>query len=410
MVRIEPNARRGPAPERRKKLKQHSLIDKVYSPRNLAEAWDKVRRNKGCAGVDRRTVQHFEKHADRLLRALHEQLKSGTYSTQAIRRVWIPKADGRKRPLGIPTVADRVVQQAVLNVLAPIFERKFVESSHGFRPGRSTHTALREVWKHVRGGLRWIVDADIKGYFDTIPHERLVDFVAEEVADGKVLSLVRQFLSAKVMDELELKDVELGTPQGGVISPLLANIYLHYFDAKMEAEGYVVIRYADDFVVLCRTEQKAREAHSRVKQILEGELALTVHPEKTKITHISRGIEFLGYAIQWQRSLYAIPRDKSVERFKEKVRNLTRRSPRRRPQELIRRLNPVIRGWGNYYRKAHVRKLFWRLDQWILRRVRAHIAGKWRNQATEEYPMRVLWGHYRLVSLWMLSRRLKAHP
>lgn len=409
-MRIEPSDWRGPAPERRKKLKQHSLIDKVYLPRNLAEAWEKVRSNKGCAGVDRRTIQHFEKHADRLLSALHEQLKAGTYSTQAIRRVWIPKADGRKRPLGIPTVADRVVQQAVLNVLAPIFERKFVESSHGFRPGRSTHTALREVWKHLKGGLRWIVDADIKGYFDTIPHERLVDFVAEEVADGKVLSLIRQFLSAKVMEETELKDVELGTPQGGVISPLLANIYLHYFDVKMEAEGYKVIRYADDFVVLCRTEQKAREAHARVKEILEGELALTVHPEKTKVTHVSREIEFLGYLIRWQRSLYAIPREKSVERFKEKVRNLTRRSPRCRPQELIRRLNPVLRGWGNYYRKANVKRLFWRLDQWVLRRVRAHIATKWRNQAHEKYPTRTLRNRYGLVGMWQLCPPRKAHP
>jgi group II intron reverse transcriptase/maturase len=410
MVRIEPSGRRGPAPERRKKRKQHSLIDKVYSPRNLAKAWEKVRQNKGCAGVDRRTIQHFEKYADRLLSALHEQLKSGTYSTQAIRRVWIPKADGRKRPLGIPTVADRVVQQAVLNVLAPIFERKFMESSHGFRPERSTHTALREIWKLLKGGSRWIVDADIKGYFDTIPHERLLDFVAEEVADGKVLCLIRQFLSAKVMEETGLKDVELGTPQGGVISPLLANIYLHYFDEKMDAQGYKVIRYADDFVVLCRTEQKARDALSRVKEILEGELALTVHPEKTKVTHVSKGFEFLGYLIRWQRSLYARPREKSVERFREKVRVLTRRSPRRRPQELIRRLNPVLRGWGNYYRKAHVRGIFWRLDKWIVRRVRAHIASKWRNQAHECYPNQRLWGHYGLVSLWKLCPPRRAHP
>jgi group II intron reverse transcriptase/maturase len=409
VVKIELRDRREPALMLRTKRKHHSLIDKVYSPRNLRSAWEKVRANKGCAGVDRQSVRHFEKHAERYLAAIHQQLKSGSYSPKAVLRVWIPKPDGRKRPLGIPTVADRVVQQAVLNVIGPIFERKFMDTSHGFRPGRSTHTALRKMWLLIKGGRRWIVDADIKGYFDTIPHERLVDFVAEEVADGKVLALVRQFLSAKVMEDLELKDVELGTPQGGVISPLLANIYLHYFDAKMKDEGYEIIRYADDFVILCRTEAAARAAQARMKQILEGELDLTVHPEKTRVVHVSKGFDFLGYTIRWQQSLYAKPREKSLERFKEKVRLLTRRQQPIRLSDLIRKLNRTLRGWGNYYRKAHVKNIFWKLDLWIEKRIRAFIAKKWRSEIWREYPYQLLRDRYGLVSLWKLCPR-PAHP
>jgi group II intron reverse transcriptase/maturase len=408
-ARIEPRAGGRPALVTGGKRKHHSLIDKIYAPRNLADAWKKVRSNKGCAGVDRKSVEHFEQHAERYLLGLHEMLVVDRYSPQAILRVWIPKADGRKRPLGIPTVADRVVQQAVLNVLGPIFERKFVDVSHGFRPGRSTHTALRQMWKALKAGRRWVVDADIKGYFDTIPHERLIDFVAEEVADGRVLRLVRQFLAAKVLEGSELKDVELGSPQGGVISPLLANIYLHYFDAKMGKEGYEMVRYADDFVLLCRTQKEAEQALARAKAILEGDLDLTVHPEKTRVVHVSSGFEFLGYEIKWRYSLYVRPREKSLERFREKVRLVTRRQRPVKLAEMIRQLNRLLRGWGNYYRKAHVRTLFYLLDRWILRRIRAFIAKRWRNQAWKKYPDRILWDRYGLVRLRKLCPR-PAHP
>lgn len=391
------------------KRKHHSLIDKVYAPRNLEAAWAKVRANKGCAGVDRKSVEHFEQHAERYLLGLHEMLEEDRYSPHAILRVWIPKPDGRKRPLGIPTVADRVVQQAVLNVLGPIFERKFLAASHGFRPGRSTHTALRQMWKHLKRGRPWIVDADIKSYFDTIPHERLIDFVAEEVADGRVLRLVRQFLTAKVLEGTELKDVELGTPQGGVISPLLANIYLHHFDVKMAAEGYEEIRYADDFVVLCGTRKEAERALERMRDILEGELGLTVHPEKTRIVHVSEGFEFLGYLIAKGYSLYARPREKSLERFREKVRLLTRRQQPIKLTEMIRRLCLLLRGWGNYYHKAQVRTLFYKLDRWILRRVRAFIAKRWRSRTYEQYPDVALWERYGLVRLWKLCPA-RVHP
>lgn len=386
------------------KRKHHSLIDKVYWPRNLAEAWRKVRDNRGCAGVDRQTVAQFDRNAERYLRAIHAQLREGRYDPQAIRRVWIPKPDGRQRPLGIPTVADRVVQQAVLNVLGPIFERKFLDLSHGFRPGRSTHTALRQVWKHIKTGFRtWVVDADIKAYFDSIPHERLLDFVAEEVADGKVLALVRQFLTAPVRDGEVLTGVEKGTPQGGVVSPLLANIYLHYFDERLSAEGFKVVRYADDFVVLGRTRQEAERAFARIHEILEGELGLTVHPTKTRIVHVSQGFDFLGYTIQWTYRLHARPTAKAIERFREKVRRLTRRCRPVRLVELLRQLNALLRGWGTYYRKAQVRTLFWKLDAWILWRIRSFIGKRWRSTACEEYPARVLHARYGLVRLWTLA-------
>jgi RNA-directed DNA polymerase len=392
------------------KLKHHSLIDKIYSPRNLANAWKRVRSNKGCAGIDRLSVEVFEQNAERFLLKIHELLKEGRYTPQAVKRVWIPKPDGRKRPLGIPTVADRVVQQAVLNILGPIFERKFLSVSFGFRPGRSTHQAMRQVWRQLKQGRPWVVDLDIKGYFDTIPHERLIDLVAEEVADGRVLALVRQFLTSKVMEDLKLLEVELGTPQGGVISPLLANIYLHYFDAKMVAEGYEVVRYADDLVVLCRTRAEAQAALARVKSILEGELDLTVHPEKTRVVHVSQGFEFLGYRIKKAyEKLFVVPREKAVKSFRDKIRLLTRRRQGVNLAEVIRRLNPSIRGWGNYFRKAHVRTLFFKLDRWIVRRVHAFIAKKWVSLAWQRYPAEMLRGRLGLVSLRRLCP-MPTHP
>jgi group II intron reverse transcriptase/maturase len=385
------------------KRKHHSLIDKVYALRNLEAAWKRVQSNNGCAGIDRVSVESFGKNASTILPKVHELLKDDRYTPKAVKRVWIPKSDGRKRPLGIPTVVDRVVQQAVLNILGPIFERKFLSVSFGFRLGRSTHDAMREVWRLLQSGRTWVVDLDIKSYFDTIPHDRLIDHVAEEVADGRVLGLIRQFLTSKVMEDLKLIEVELGTPQGGVISPLLANIYLHHLDAKMVAEGYEIVRYADDLVVICRTRAEAQAALARLKSILEGELELTVHPEKTRIVHVSQGFEFLGYRIyKAHRCLYARPREKSVRSFCERIRTGTRRCQGVNLAEMIRRLSPVIRGWGNYFHKAHVRTLFFKMDRWITWRVYAFIAGRWRNQAWKRYPRTVLRSKLGLVSLYSL--------
>jgi len=299
--------------------------------------------------------------------------------------VWIPKPNGDKRGLGIPTIRDRVFQQAMLIRLEPVFEPTFVENSYGFRPGRSAHQAVEEISKMLRKGYWWIMEADIKGYFDNIPHERLIDLVAERVSDGRVLRLIRSFLKAGVMEELKVKEQVKGTPQGGVISPLLANIYLNRYDQKMLKEGFKVIRYADDFVVMCKTKREAERAMRLTQRILEGELELELHPSKTRITHINEGFEFLGFLFKRGYSIYIYPRNKAIKLFKERIRQITRRKNPYGMLEMIKRLNKVIIGWGNYFRKGFVRKLFRTLDRWIGRRIRAFKAKRWRSENWKKY-------------------------
>jgi group II intron reverse transcriptase/maturase len=400
--------------------KVHSLIDKVYSRKNLEMAWERVKANKGVGGTDGVSIERFEANKEKYLDELHQALKEDRYRPTPVRRVWIPKPDGRQRPLGIPTIKDRVVQQALLNRLGPIFEKKFLPTSFGFRPGRSTHDALRRVWIKLREGYLWIVDADIEGCFDTIPHERLIDFVAEEISDGRVLRLIRMFLKAGVMEGIKVLPTPAGTPQGGVISPLLANIYLHPYDLRMRERGYEVTRYADDFIVQCRNRREAEQALGETKRIIEGELGLTLHPTKTRLVHVYQGIEFLGYKIGKGRglqhketpkfNLYAIPMQKSVDGFKEQVRKVTQRKNPSTLTDVIGELNPVIRGWGNYYRKAHVRRLFHRLDGWIERRIYSFIAKRWRNIAWRKYPTGRLRGEYGLVSLFHLIPKVPSVP
>jgi RNA-directed DNA polymerase len=349
--------------------KFYSLIDKVYSLPNLREAWAEVKRNKGAAGVDRVTVERFERHQSTYLRELHERLKRGTYTPPPVKRVYIPKADGTQRPLGIPTVADRVAQQAVRRILQPIFEEwVFLPCSHGFRPGRSTRTAVAEVEEYRKQGYRWVVDVDFKSYFDTLDHEILMAKVKEVVTDGSVLRLIRSWLTAGVMSEGHLTYQATGTPQGGVISPLLANIYLHTLDKALTSRGYRVVRYADDLVILCESANKAKNALGLLKQIAEGELKLTVHPTKTRITTFGKGLDFLGFTFRRQ---HRVARQKSLEKFKERIRELTPRQTHLTTAEVIAQINPVIRGWGNYYRHGHMKSRFERLDEWIRERIRS---------------------------------------
>lgn len=419
LERIQEKAPRSDS-SRREGRKVHSLIDKVYSHRNLGIAWEKVRANKGAGGIDGVSIERFEADKDKYLDELHRALRDDRYKPMPVRRTWIPKAGGKQRPLGIPTIKDRVVQQALLNRMGPIFERKFLPTSFGFRPGRSTYDALRRMWIKFRGGYLWTVDADIKGYFDTIPHERLIDFVAEEISDGRVLQLIRMFLKAGVMEGFELLPTPAGTPQGGVISPLLANIYLHYYDLKMREKGYEATRYADDFVVQCRTRREAEEALEETKRVIQEDLELTLHPTKTRLVHVYQGIEFLGYKVGKGKglqfkdtpkfNLYAIPAQKSVDRFKDQVRKITRRKNPSTLADVLGELNPVIRGWGNYYRKANVRRLFHRLDRWIEKRIYSFIAKRWRNAAWREYPTGRLREEYGLVSLFHLIPKVSAAP
>lgn len=374
-----------------------SLIDKVYADRTLELAWAKVRANAGGSGVDRITVARFAQDCPRGLLDLKEQLRTASYQPRPVKRVWIPKpGTNQKRPLGIPTVRDRIVQTALRLVLEPIFEHGFAEHSYGFRPGRGCKDALRRVQALLDEGRTWIVDADLKGYFDTIPKDRLMSRVRERIADGRVLGLIQGYLDQEVMEELTRHEpTERGTPQGAVISPLLANIYLDPFDHLMAAEGFQLVRYADDFVVLCRSREEAQRALARV-QTWVGENGLTLHPEKTRLVDLDEpgGFDFLGYHFERGRRW---PRRKAMNQLREKIRSLTPRTSGVSLEETVARLNEVLRGWFGYFQ--HSRHLvFPSVDAYvrgrlrsILRkrvgrkgRARGHDHQRWRNRYFDE--------------------------
>jgi len=393
--------------------KAHSLIGQVYDPRNLARAWERVKQNKGAGGVDGVTVARFEEKRDDYLSLLHQKLKDGSYRPRPVRRVEIDKPGSTaKRALGIPTVMDRVCQQALVQILEPIFEPTFRDESFGFRPGRSTHMAMRRIWRQVKAGNSWVVDADIADFFGTLSHSTLVDLVAKRVADGKVLRLLWQFLEAGVLRDGQVEPTLTGVPQGGVASPLLSNVYLHVFDEKMAEAGFALTRFADDWVITCKTRRDAERALASARAVLEGELGLRVHPDKTRIVYVAQGFEFLGYKIkQGERrlryrqagpDLYAYPRDRTIERFKKRVRQITNRRNPKKLGGLLDELNPVIRGWGNYYRRAHVRRLFHRLDGWILRRIWSWRYKRWRCRGWHKLPRTKLYGELGLVNLLQL--------
>jgi RNA-directed DNA polymerase len=351
------------------------LWDKTYAPANLQSAFDKVWRNGGSAGADEQTVAHFGRRAEAELQRLHEQLRDGTYRPQPVRRAWIPKpGSNEKRPLGIPAVRDRIVQGALRHVLEPIFETDFAEHSYGFRPGRGAKDALRRVDTLLKAGHVWVVDADLKSYFDTIPHERLLALVTERVADGRVLALVESFLRAGVLEEAEgWQPTERGTPQGGVISPLLANLYLHPLDQQMAAAGWAMVRYADDFVILCRSEAEAQQALAMVRHWVS-EAGLTLHPEKTRVVCASQpgGFDFLGY--HFERGM-KWPRKKSLEKLRERVRAKTSRLDGRSLGEIVTDVNRTLRGWYQYFQHSKA-NVFTAVDGYVRRRLRSVL--QWR--------------------------------
>jgi len=347
----------------------YSLIDKVSAPRTLRAAWQYVKANDGAAGVDHVTVAMYERDLENNLAQVAQQLREGTYRPQPVRRTWIDKPGSReKRPLGIPTVRDRIVQTALRLVLEPIFERRFADQSYGFRPGRGCKDALHHVETLLRAGYTWIVDADLRSYFDSIPHEPLLGRVRTQVADGRVLALLEQFLTQGVMDGLEAWTPEEGTPQGAVVSPLLANIYLDPLDHDMADAGYEMVRYADDFVVLCRTDMEAQQALARITAWTWA-AGLTVHPQKTRLVDAtdSGGFDFLGYHFErgtrW-------PRAKSLAKLKDRVRAITRRTNGESLAVIIADLNRTLRGWFEYFKHSY-RLTFSQLDGWIRMRLRS---------------------------------------
>lgn len=297
-----------------------SLIDKVYRPETLLRAWHRVRRAGGGAGSDQQSLEKFEGNLEENLAKLGEELRTGSYRPRPIRRTYIDKPGSReKRPLGIPTVRDRVVQTAVKMVIEPIFENEFVSASYGFRPGKGCKDALRRVEGLLREGYSWVVDADLKSYFDTIPHDGLMERVREHVADGRVLELIESFLKQQILEDLRLWTPEAGAPQGAVISPVLSNIYLHEVDKAMKVAGYEMVRYADDFVILCKSRREAESALALVRELCQ-ERGLTLHAVKTKLVDTGRkgqGFDFLGYHFEngtrW-------PRKKSLKKFKDTIR------------------------------------------------------------------------------------------
>jgi len=348
--------------------KWFSLIDKIHPERTLRAAFSQVAANKGAAGVDHVTVTMFDDRLEENLKRLSEDLQSGLYRPQQIRRHYIPKPGSKeKRPLGIPTVRDRVVQTAVLNALEPIFEREFAEHSYGFRPGRGCKDALRRVDQLLKAGYTYVVDADLKSYFDTIPHDRLLALVAQKVSDGRVLSLIEAFLKQGVLDGLREWTPEEGSPQGGCISPLLSNIYLNPLDHLMAQQGFEMVRYADDFVILCRSPEEAANALALVQQ-WTAEAGLKLHPEKTKIVDTQTDVfDFLGYRFQRGRRY---PRPKSLQKLKDAIRAKTKRTSGESLTKIINDLTPRLRGWFEYFKHSY-RTTFSALDGWIRMRLRS---------------------------------------
>jgi RNA-directed DNA polymerase len=396
--RPEPSAAATPLGEGRPKpRKWYSLYDKVYGLKNLQAAWERVQANGGAAGCDGQTVAHFAAHAEANLQALHEQLRTKQYRPRPVKRVDIPKAGGGKRPLGIPCVRDRIVQQAVLQVLQPIFEPLFSRRSHGFRPERGTRTALEVVDRALEHGYEWVVDADIERFFETVDHELLNRQLNAVIADGSVLNLIQAFLKSGVLvGGSEIAATEVGTPQGGPLSPLLANVYLHPLDQALEAEGFGLVRYADDFVIFAKTRERADEARGVVEATLTA-LRLRLHPEKTRVVRLDSGFDFLGfhYFRDGQGRLQKKVSAKALRRFREAIRKRTRRhAGQKRPTanrctiarlrenarvpRMLAQVNEFLRGWHGYFRRARTtyRDYLNDFDRIVRQRLRNAISGR----------------------------------
>ena len=349
--------------------KWFSLIDKVYRLSSLRAAWERVKANRGTAGIDKQSIEAFGAKAELYLNELATALEQGSYRPQAVKRVEIDKGAGKKRPLGIPTVKDRIVQTAVKLVIEPIFENMFLEMSYGFRPGRGCKDALREVDKWLKEGFVYVVDADIKAYFDSISHELLLKIIEEYISDGRLLDILASWLKQDIVKGTERWTPVGGTPQGAVISPLLANLFLHPLDEKMTELGYRMVRYADDFVILCQSAEQAQAGLEEVKVWVEAN-GLTLHPDKTHVGNCmmeGQGFEFLGYRFEAGKRWV---RKKSLKAFKDKIREKTKRSRGDSIACIISDLAPMIRGWYGYFKHA-CRCVFPALDGFIRRRLRA---------------------------------------
>lgn len=380
--------------------KWYSLIDKVYNTNNLYKAFKAVKSNKGAPGVDGETVADFEANLEENIEIIHHELKTDTYRPREVRRVYIDKPNGEKRPLGIPTVKDRVVQQALLNILQPIFDPSFHPSSYGYRPGRSCQKAVAKAERFMnKYGLEYVVDMDLSKCFDTLDHELIIKAVNRKISDGKVLRLIKSFLKSGIMNSGVFHETEEGSPQGGVISPLLANIYLDYFDKKMMANNIRIVRYADDILIFAKTKWEAGKYKALAIKVLEEELRLKVNKEKTHIASVDEGVAYLGFIIYRK---YVTIHPKRIKRLKDKIRKITPRNSGRNIETMINQLNPILRGWVNYFRIANCKKILQDLMQWIRRRLRMKKMREWKSWKGLHKQLRRMGykGEYKKISIY----------
>ena len=351
--------------------KWHSLYDKVYGLSNLKAAWKRVKANQGGGGVDQMSITDFDRDADARLGKLSEALRASTYKPLPVRRTYIPKLGSpEKRPLGIPTIIDRIVQTAVRNVIEPIFEHEFDQCSYGFRPNLGCQDALGEIERLLAAGYVHVVDVDVRKYFDTIPHQGLMNEVAKRIADGRMLDLIEAYLHQGILEEMKLWMPDKGTPQGAVISPLLANVYLHPVDTAMRQAGFTLVRYADDMVVLCRTREEAETALVKLGELIEAR-GLQLHPVKTRIAHLMErpGFQFLGYVFY---DKYRDPRPSSKDKLRATIRAKTKLTSGNSFKDIIRNLNASLRGWYNYFKFCSANSWAWtEIDAWVRFRLRA---------------------------------------
>lgn len=355
--------------------KYYSLIDKVYALPNLYAAFISVKRNKGAAGVDGQSVESFDENLVVNVNQLHKELRSGNYQPSPVRRVEIPKANGKMRPLGIPTVRDRVVQQAILNIIQPIFEPDFHPSSYGYRPNRCCQQAVAKAQRFLTVyNFGYAVDMDLSKCFDTLDHELILSSLNRKISDGTLLRLIDRFLKSGVMVEGDFKTTEVGSPQGGVISPLLMNIYLDEFDQTMKQRNIRIVRYADDILIFAPTKRKA-EQYQRIATALLERLKLQVNLEKTHICSIRTGVKYLGFVLK--NDLVYIDRER-LKLFKDKIRKYTPRNSGIQLARMIAFLNPILRGWGNYFKVASCKGIFQSLMEWIRRRLRMKQMREWK--------------------------------